>query len=1081
MSSLARCAACGVDLMPDSAFCHACGSALSGPAASRLRARGELKRITVLFIDAFGAIGPDERLDAEQWHDVTESFFSVVSSAVHQFGGTIDRLTGEGIKVLFGAPAAIESHATQACHAALYLARRLGEHASSFRARAGVEFSVRMGLNSGEVVFGRVGASDFTSQGHPAALAARMQQIAAPGQTLLSEHTAALVKDFFDLRAIGSLPVRNAQRKIRAFELLGARAHRTRLDAARDRGLTPFVGRESEMRALEHELARASGSEVRVVGICGEPGIGKSRLVEEFVEQQRARGLEAHFTRCVEHARWIPFHAATSFLCDALGVAPKTDPRAARAHVERTLGAIDESLLDAMPVIRSAIGLADEEGSARAGASSTPVRDLARTIRSVIEQRNAPGTALIILDDQQWMDAGSDAVFSDLVREPPRTSILVLVTYRRGHQRPWMRYPTFGERSLPALDPRAMRALVRALLGDDRSLGALRERLVERAAGNPFFVEETILALVDSGGIEGQPGRYRVRDARSEVVVPGSLHGVLASRIDLLGEREKTVLQTAAVIGREFPVALLAAVLGCEPVTVAPTLGALEAADFVAALGWGGDPIYHFRHPLLRETVYRSLLRDHRAATHRLVVREMQRLHGEQVDEHAAQLALHAEAAGDLHDAARWHRRAARDAVRWDPLQGLEHWRRVLASTRDAEDDEGCRLRLHACEAIVRLGFHQGLATEDAEHLVREGHRIAERIGDLRTQALLSSAAGSLRGVAGDLSAAIAHHVDALTLAERTGDAELAMMIGSRLVLGQRVAGRLHEALRLAEGLLARHRSPAPACTPGLVSARQLELARAVVLIDLGNVRQGATELDSAITALRGESAPMILGWALALTATVIRHSGDDAPALVSRVEEGYALAQRLAVPSLLGRALCSLATVRLCQDRWEEARVLAEEACETMRELGHAFYVDFDPKLILSYARFGLADVAGARAAARDAMHDAFASGSQLGQLDTMLAYARILARYGTAADREEARHLLRHGLAMVRRCRARSREPFYWFELAGMERRAGNEARAHANQRRGGRLFVAMNAMGHLRRSPGLMDTPADRARPS
>jgi hypothetical protein len=151
------------------------------------------------------------------------------------------------------------------------------------------------------------------------------------------------------------------------------------------------------------------------------------------------------------------------------------------------------------------------------------------------------------------------------------------------------------------------------------------------------------------------------------------------------------------------------------------------------------------------------------------------------------------------------------------------------------------------------------------------------------------------------------------------------------------------------------------------------------------------------------------------------------------------------------------------------------------MRELGHAFYVDFDPKLILSFARFGLADVAGARAAARDAMHDAFASGSQLGQIDTMLAYGRILARYGAPADQAEARQLLRHGLAMVRRCRARSREPFYWFELAGLERRAGNEARAQANQRRGGRLFVAINAMGHLRRSPGLMDTPADRARPS
>jgi class 3 adenylate cyclase len=325
VSAPARCDGCGAPLLPDSAFCHACGKAVAPRIAA---ADGEHKRITVLFIDAFGSIGLGDRLDAEQWHDIMESFFSVVSIGVQRFGGTVDRLTGEGIKVLFGAPAALENHASQACHAALHIAARLGEFATSFRARAGVEFSVRMGLNSGEVVFGRVGVDSggFTSQGHTAALAARMQQLAEPGQIYLTESTATLVKDFFELREMGSLPVRNANQRVQVFELLGARAHRSRLDAARDRGLSPFIGRDVEVAELDAASRQAVASGHRVVGVVGEPGVGKSRLIEEFVERQRAQGAVVDVVRCAEHARWIPFHAAQAFLRGALGVDAAAEP-----------------------------------------------------------------------------------------------------------------------------------------------------------------------------------------------------------------------------------------------------------------------------------------------------------------------------------------------------------------------------------------------------------------------------------------------------------------------------------------------------------------------------------------------------------------------------------------------------------------------------------------------------------------------------------------------------------------------------------------------------------------------------------
>jgi tetratricopeptide (TPR) repeat protein len=459
-------------------------------------------------------------------------------------------------------------------------------------------------------------------------------------------------------------------------------------------------------------------------------------------------------------------------------------------------------------------------------------------------------------------------------------------------------------------------------------------------------------------------------------------------------------------------------------------------------------------------------------------------MHGERAREHAAQLALHFEAAGDDLDAARWHRVAARSAVRWDPVQAFGHWRRVLscAARCDASDEEAARLRLLASEAIVRLGFHHGLPRDEAERLVQDGVRLAARLGDRRAEVLLLSADGALRAASGEIAAAIDLQARAVELAEQGGDAELAMLVGARLVLTLRGAGRLREAARRADALLAAHRSaPIAAPTPGLFAVRQLELARVVTLLDLGQLDTGAAELTRIIAALREENAPLVLAWALSLTAGVIRHTGDAAPALVARVEEARTIAQQLGVPSAIGRALTTIATVRLFEQRWSETIACAEEALDLMRDVGHPNYFDPDPRLLLSYARYASGDVAGARAAAHDALQHAFTSGAVLGQIDALLAYGRLLVRYGSAAEVEAGRRMLRHGLALVHRCRARSREPVFWFELAGVARRAGDLRRALANQRRGGRLFVAMNAFGHLRRSAALMDTPAQPERRS
>jgi class 3 adenylate cyclase/tetratricopeptide (TPR) repeat protein len=1065
VSGPARCTACGLDQLPDSAFCHGCGRPL--PAAGPAVLDGERKRITVLFIDAFGSIGLDDRLDAEQWREVMESFFAVVSTAAQHYGGTIDRLTGEGIKVLFGAPATLESHATQACHAALHIRDRLDAFAESFRARAGVAFVVRMGLHSGEVVFGRVGdGAGFTSQGHTAALASRMQQLAEPGSIYLTEDTAELVADYFDLQELGELSVRNANRRMRTFELRAAHAERTRLDAARERGLSPFLGRDVELATLERHLAALGPTESRIIGIVGEPGIGKSRLVEEFLARQATRGVAAHVTRCVEHARWIPFHANIPYIRRILGVSEHDDPVTARDRATRAVLAVDPALAESLPILFTVLGVADPSEASLATASSAPTRDLAHVLRRFVEHGDDGMPALFVIDDHHWMDAGADGAFGDLVSDPPHRACLVLVTYRRGHRRRWMRDARFSEIALRPLDDTATTALIQSLVGDDRSLGDLVPRILARAAGNPYFVEEIVRGLVDGGALSGARGTYRLARPDVEVSVPGSLHTVLAARVDQLDERAKTVLQTAAVIGREFSVELLAKLVALPAEELGRVVDGLEAGDFVHGFGWGERALYAFRHPLLRETVYRSLLGDRRRRIHVAIVEALsaddEATHGLG----AAQIALHAEAAGDHAAAARWHAQAARHTAAWDPVQGLEQWRRVLASTNEgALDDELQHLRLAACEAIVRLAFHQSLPIDEASALIAEGDTLAARLGDRRAAAFLISARGNLRNAAGDLEGARALHETAYGRVAQLGDHEAAFQLGARLVMSERMAGELRAARTRADAILAGARD-LPTRRPTTIARHHLEIARVAVLLDLGEIELASGDLAQVIATLRAANAPAELTWALTTTAFQIRHTGDTSPTLVGRVEEARSIAQSLRVPALLALTAPALAIVRLVQRRWDEARDLCLEALDAPIDYGHAFYCGVNPELQLSYAYLGLGEGARALLLAERALERACVRHSAIGQMDCLLAVGRLLRRAQDPAARERGRRFLLHGLALARVARSRPRLPLFWIELAGMALQSGDARGARARQRRAVRLLGRIDALGYVRR---------------
>src|SRR5215469_2047159 len=656
-------------------FCNECGTALAAPTitpepraytprhlvekilASQSALRGERKLVTVLFADVVRSMELAERVDPEEWHRLLDRLFRVLAGGVHRYEGTINQYTGDGIMALFGAPIAHEDHAQRACAAALDLARDLGALAEDVRRESGLEFAVRMGLNSGEVVVGRIGDDlrmDYTAQGHVVGLAARVQQLAPPGGIAVTEQTERLAAGFFDFLDKGEQSLKGASVPVRVFELRGPGRIRTRFDSSRARGFSRFVGRERELTLLEGALREAESGRPRVVLMTGEPGAGKSRLCHEFVE--RAPDVTLHYARALSHGRMHPFHVVVALARSLFGVTDGASPSNVRDAVMRGLEDAPRDPI-ALDFWLDLFGVSDHAPS-----GVDPDARRARLFRSLfdlIRARAGRELTMLWIEDLHWLDPASEAALEMLVEhllapESTGSKILLLATTRPEYRPGWS--ARVEGLSLAPLAWEDSRRLLDDWLGPDERLAPLRARIDARARGNPLFVEEMIRSLVERGVLHGERGDYLPVTPSEEIALPETVQAVLASRIDRLADRDKDVLQAAAVVGQDVPIELLRAVVDLPSPEIAASLERLSTAEL---LGPAESPGEHaFRHPLAQEVAYRTQLLDRRRATHAAVARALLAIHGPAAASHAGLLAHHFEEAGEQLEAARWHEQA---------------------------------------------------------------------------------------------------------------------------------------------------------------------------------------------------------------------------------------------------------------------------------------------------------------------------------------------------------------------------------------------------------------------------------------
>jgi class 3 adenylate cyclase/tetratricopeptide (TPR) repeat protein len=703
------CPSCGASNPPPQKFCGECGTGLGqadGPArygtpqsytpkhlaekilTSKTALEGERKQVTVLFADMKGSTELLADRDPEEARKILDPVLERMMEAVHRYEGTVNQVMGDGIMALFGAPLAHEDHAVRACYAALRMHEAIRGYTEDVRRAHGAEVQIRVGINSGDVVVRSVGSDlrmDYTAVGQTTHLAARMEQLAPAGTTRLTAETLRLAEEFVQVRPLGPIPVKGLAAPVEVFELTGASTVRTRLQAARTRGFSRFVGRDAEMDQLRQAAAQARQGQGQLVAVVGEAGVGKSRLFYEFTHSHHVLGTNGAGWRVLEassvsYGKATPFQPLAELLRGYFRIDDRDDLRTARAKVTGTLLTLDRALEDAVPAVLWILDALDPEDRFLGLEPPQRRRRAMESVKRALLRESQVQPLLLLFEDLHWIDTETQAVLDSLAESLGSAPVLLAVNYRPEYSHGWGSKTYYRQLRIDPLPPESADALLRALLGADPSTAPLAPLLIARTEGNPLFLEESVRTLVETGALAGEPGAYRLVRPVASIQMPATVQAILAARIDRLRPELKRLLQAAAVVGKDVPVTLLAAVAEMADDALHPALGELQTAELLYEARLFPDLEYTFKHALTHEVAYNGVLQERRRALHATILETLERLHADRLGEHAEMLAHHAVRAGIAAKAVRYLREAGAKAVaRSANREAVEFFERALA------------------------------------------------------------------------------------------------------------------------------------------------------------------------------------------------------------------------------------------------------------------------------------------------------------------------------------------------------------------------------------------------------------------
>jgi class 3 adenylate cyclase/tetratricopeptide (TPR) repeat protein len=762
------CPGCGKNIPPDSKFCLECGHDLRTAKdpkpldydkpqsytpkhladkilTSRSSIEGERKLVTVMFADVAGFTSMSEKLDPETLHEVLDGCFRILLDEIHKFEGTINQFRGDGVMALFGAPLAHEDHAQRACHAALAIQSGLIPYNKRLENLYGIDFKMRIGLNSGPVVVGSIGDDlrmDYTAQGDTANLAARMESCAEPGGILVSDNTYRLAREFFEFTPPVQCQVKGKQEPVETYRLIKPTEVETRIAASAAKGLTRFVGRTNHIKALKEAFDQVQSGEGQVVGIVGEAGIGKSRLLLEFRDLLPKDEYGYFEGRCLHYGGSMPYLPILDVLRSFIGVKEGEQEHVIRRKLKERILGLDENLSHILAPFQELLSLkVDDEDYAKLEPNQKREKTF-EAIRDLLIRGSQDRPLILVVEDLHWIDKTTEEFLGYMIGWLPRTQILLLLLYRPEYTHQWAGKSYYRMIGVGQLSTSTRAELVAAILEGGEVVPELRELIVNRASGNPLFMEELTHALVQNGSIQKKDDCFVLARDVSNIQVPDTIQGIIAARMDRLEESLKRIIQVAAVIGREFAFRILETITEMKDDLKSGLIN-LQGLEFIYEKNLFPDLEYIFRHALVQEVAYNSLLINRRKEIHEKIGRAIEDLYPQRREEFYEMLAYHYSKSGNLAKAYEYLKVSAEKAVRNDAtFEAVRFYKEAMeAVTKLPLTDDNKRAQIDLVLAMQRPWRRIGVS-EDYLPMLKRAEAFAGEAGDDKKRVHIRSILG---------------------------------------------------------------------------------------------------------------------------------------------------------------------------------------------------------------------------------------------------------------------------------------------------------------------------------------------------
>jgi class 3 adenylate cyclase/tetratricopeptide (TPR) repeat protein len=1018
-----ECQNCREENAPRNRFCFNCGIPLY--AKPLMEPQSERKQATVLFADIVGSTELIANLDAESASRRLQPAVEAMTQLVRRFGGNVLHTLGDGLDAIFGAPRADDGHALLACRAALAMQETM--------ASLPIPTQIRIGLHSGEVVISPSGSAlGLEAQGITLHIASRLEHAADPGAILLSTACNALVSDYCETFPAGIRLLRGVRDPIEVFRLIGLKpgAASNRFRAV---DLSPLRGRQRELEILKKALLNAEQGAGSVIGLVSHAGVGKSRLCYEFGEWCRRSDVDVLEGRAhvFGQSKSMPLLSVLELLRVFFGVTPALDLEIVRGKIEERLTGLDPAFADDLQYLVNLLGVPAPELEGQriepASPSAAPSRyapparhmRLRNLIKQIIKTIGRQ-TLVIVFEDLHWLDELSQDFVAAMAEAVEGTHILMVVNYRPTWSPPWS-LPHFRELKLRELSAGDIQHLVRDLIGDDPNLEETTLHIARQSAGNAFFAEELVRAVAQSGAVVGERSRYRLASSDWPTpVLPATIESAIGARLDLLPESEKAVLQIGAVIGKEFPSAVVRLVSGIPEQEIEGLFEHLCDLDIVTSSINVHGAGYSFCHPLIQEVAYAMQLRSRRTKLHASVAKAIETFAWGNIDESASLLAYHCEAAGQPLEAAMHLRRAALWVGRTNSSRALADWKRIRWLLRDQPRSSAIdQLRALASGRVLGFAWSEGLSAEDVKPYAEEALQYARDAVDRKHEALLLGGYGRVFAASGASDDYVALARQGVATALASGDPDVFVACNAQLSQAYLLAGLLRESLDANNTAMAALDEQSRANSGvvlglnasqifGFDVAQWLRCLRARTLVLLGRFDEAEACLTAALQAGRAKITPVVQYHAHFAAVEMAFHRGNVALARTHAKEIAGFASQSGMSYLVIASGLCQ-ALVKSADQDFNSAADELFEALTAARKSRTGLEIEARLLAYLSDALNCAGHQARAASIANEAIEIAQRRTDRVGELHARIIVAQTMSAGGEIRSEQGEQHLRR------------------------------------------------------------------------